>query len=297
MLQTYKKEEVIHIENVPARVIHQILDKEECYCPLHWHEDIEIDLFLFNNAVFTVNGRSEICQPGDFLIINSGDIHAGKGDYLSPEAQRHQELLTIQFDYDYLRRYYPGNSALRFKNELDPEIYEQIRAILIRIGTLYLQKPAVYELKLTALLLELGALLLEYCAETDEKALKLQENKTFRQVKSTVEYIEAHYMEDLTLEGVADRQGWVPTYFSRKFRQMTGITYHDYLSSVRLKHAADDLLLTEAGITQIALENGFPNVKSFITVFKKTFACTPQKYRNYQKTLGREKREPGPANQ
>ncbi|MNI94463.1 Bifunctional transcriptional activator/DNA repair enzyme AdaA [compost metagenome] len=70
-----------------------------------------------------------------------------------------------------------------------------------------------------------------------------------------------------------------PTYFSRFFKKTTGETYHSYLTSIRLYHAHKDLLNRDASITDIALANGFANVKAFIEAFKKGYHATPAQYR------------------
>ena len=57
-----------------------------------------------------------------------------------------------------------------------------------------------------------------------------------------------------------------------------GINFKNYLVNVRLSSAYRDLINTDYSITHIALENGFPNLKSFITAFKRTYGETPYKY-------------------
>ena len=280
MEQKYRKEEVIHIDRVPARIIHQMLTGLECYCPLHWHKDIEINLFLRNPADFLVNGVSRHMEAGDFILINSGDLHSGLGDPGHSEAERSQELLTLQLDYDFLKSYCGGEGAMRFRDTMSADVYDRIRGILLEIGKIHLQEPEFYEIRMTTLILQLGTILLEQCLDRSSKADDPGSRRTFHQIKEAVEYIDAHYAEEMTLNDIAAVMGWAPTYFSRKFRQLTGVTYHDYLCSVRLKHAMDDLLCRDADITEIAFDCGFPNVKSFIEAFRKTFGATPQKYRS-----------------
>jgi AraC-like DNA-binding protein len=60
---------------------------------------------------------------------------------------------------------------------------------------------------------------------------------------------------------------------------MTGQTFHSYLTNIRLYHAYRQLQEQDTTITQIALENGFANVKSFIEAFKKVYHVTPGRYR------------------
>lgn len=70
-----------------------------------------------------------------------------------------------------------------------------------------------------------------------------------------------------------------PTYFARKFKQYTSYTFYNFLMQYRVHQAQQDLLLSDDSVTEIAYNNGFPNVKSFIEQFKKTYQTTPKQYR------------------
>lgn len=53
----------------------------------------------------------------------------------------------------------------------------------------------------------------------------------------------------------------------------------EYLSRVRLWHAEEQLVETDYPVIDIAIGNGFPNVKSFNQTFKRKNVITPAKYR------------------
>ena len=69
-----------------------------------------------------------------------------------------------------------------------------------------------------------------------------------------------------------------PYYFSRKFKEYTGINFYDCLIQCRLLHAREELLSATGNITDIAYNNGFPNVKSFIVQFREKYHVTPKQY-------------------
>lgn len=52
-----------------------------------------------------------------------------------------------------------------------------------------------------------------------------------------------------------------------------------YLMTIRLKHSVKDLLYTNDTVSQISMNNGFPNTKSFTTLFKENYGMTPHVYR------------------
>ena len=67
--------------------------------------------------------------------------------------------------------------------------------------------------------------------------------------------------------------------FSTLFKQIVGINFHEYLTRVRFQHALIDLALTTDSLTDIALRNGFADLKTFNARFRTTLQRTPAEYR------------------
>ena len=115
-------------------------------------------------------------------------------------------------------------------------------------------------------------------------ALKLLVKKGYiYQFPSTIHlllsYVEEHYAEKLSLEDLADYAQYNRTYVSTLFKQMVGINFHEYLTRVRFQHALNDLTYTRDNLTDIALKNGFPDLKTLTARFRSTFQRTPAQYR------------------
>lgn len=68
-------------------------------------------------------------------------------------------------------------------------------------------------------------------------------------------------------------------YFSKYFKDITGTSFCKYLNGIRLEHALKDMITQNMSVTDAAFNNGFPNVKSFITLCKKVYGYTPAQYR------------------
>lgn len=99
------------------------------------------------------------------------------------------------------------------------------------------------------------------------------------EIQAAAQYIFHHFSEPLTLDEVAGRVHMTPTYFSRKFKRVTGIGYKEYLNHVRLKEAARLLLETDLSVTGIALACGFSDGNYFGDLFKKEKGISPRMYR------------------
>ena len=92
-------------------------------------------------------------------------------------------------------------------------------------------------------------------------------------------YIYNNFRKPLTLEEVSSVASLSPTYFSKKFKLITGMGFKEYLNYVRLKHAQTALLTTNSSITDIALEYGFNDSNYFKDLFKKVYGKSPREYR------------------
>lgn len=101
-------------------------------------------------------------------------------------------------------------------------------------------------------------------------------------VESCLKLIHEYYQEDLTLEKVARRYYFNPSYFSTMFKNYTGRTFTDYLTDARMNQAKA-LLSDPAAIHKvydIAQLCGYRDAKYFNRMFKKHIGVTPETYRH-----------------
>lgn len=280
MNRDYVKEEVVHSANIPALIKYQRLSGPECSVPLHWHKEIELNLMLVGCGEFMINGKKTVLEEGNLLIVNSEDLHMGEPPSSIPVEERVLELITVLWDYEFLWRYTKKDRPLRFDlNRCSPETRGKIIGMVRQIGTLHLENRMCCDMDITALLLQIGSCLIRHCMVEEEDVTITASQRQLSALQDAVRYIDENYAFALTLEDVAERAGFSPAYFSKKFRTVTGVTYKEYLTKVRLKQALRDLRVTERTINEIAYSSGFPNIKSFIELFKKEYQTTPQKYR------------------
>lgn len=99
-------------------------------------------------------------------------------------------------------------------------------------------------------------------------------------VSEMMEYVQNHYNEDLSLTQLAAQLHMNAAYLSDLFKEITGVGFVTYVTSIRMNKACDYLKHREIKINQIAVLVGFEDERYFSTVFKKTFGMTPREYRN-----------------
>lgn len=99
----------------------------------------------------------------------------------------------------------------------------------------------------------------------------------------TVEYIETHYSEQLTVEEIANQLSVNRSHLSRVFRNHMDISIRDYLLGVRINRAAFLLSLTDEPVQTIADQVGFNSLVVFSRMFKKLTGETATAYRKRMK--------------
>ena len=103
-------------------------------------------------------------------------------------------------------------------------------------------------------------------------------------VDQIIDMIHEKYSDaNLTISSIADRLGISQSYTQAVFKAHTGISVSTYLRQVRLENAKEQLLMTNAPITEIAKQIGLNNTNYFYTSFKKQYSLTPSEYRSRYK--------------
>ena len=124
------------------------------------------------------------------------------------------------------------------------------------------------------------SLFTRYAEPIDSEAAVLSsDDKVMERIGKVFELVGSSYDKDITLSAAADAAGYVPTYFSRVFRECTGMTFYSYLTMYRIAVAELKLVSTDKSINEIALSSGFGSVKTFDRIFKDKLGTSPLRYR------------------
>ena len=96
-------------------------------------------------------------------------------------------------------------------------------------------------------------------------------------------YVKSHYMQPISLEDAAQILSLNPEYFCRYFKKYMGMTFLEYVNSIRLYHIHQDLLNTNYSVSELMDRHGFTNYKLFSKMFRNTYGCPPGMFRRQQK--------------
>jgi len=103
-----------------------------------------------------------------------------------------------------------------------------------------------------------------------------------RELFETVsEYIHTHYMEALSVSGLASRSGVNENRLFYVFQKFSGIGPGDYLRTYRLNRARELLVTTTMTVALIAEQVGYPDALNFSRIFKKYYGMSPNRFRSF----------------
>lgn len=98
-------------------------------------------------------------------------------------------------------------------------------------------------------------------------------------IESAKRYIEENYMLELPLTSLAEQYNYNSTYFSEIFKEAAGISFIQYVTEVRMKHAIRLLRETQLTVWDVTELTGFRSPSYFSSKFKKMFNISPSDYR------------------
>ena len=93
--------------------------------------------------------------------------------------------------------------------------------------------------------------------------------------------IKEHKDERLTLSSLSRRLGYSEFYISRKFSEISGMRFRDYLRQRTLAFALKEVRDSEKDLLEIALDHGFSSHEAFSRSFKEAYGVTPSEYRSH----------------
>ncbi len=241
----------------------------------NWHNDIELVCVKKGNIKYSVNGETINLKEGDFLFINSNQIHYNFSDDMeyceficvifNPLSILNNKEMTEKFVLPVLTNSKMPYLVLNDKSVSDSmeELYEK-------------KTDENFELFLHSLFYRIWSKLIS--GQSDKKInVNKREMTSF---KKMMLFIQNNYKSKITLKQIANSGNVCQTSCNTLFNRYTGLTPIEYLNDYRLRQSIL-LMNTDMNLTQICFEVGFSGASYYSEQFKKVYGETPKKYREH----------------
>lgn len=228
----------------------------------HFHKNFEVICVLKGKLSLNINESVTLLEEGDFAMILSNQIHSFFAD-----ANTMVWVAVFSEDFvpefaSFVKEKQGKTQKFQPSEEVAELIWEQL---ILGNASDMMRRACLY------------ALCDRFCAEVE---LEERKNKNDRLICHILDYVEEHYMEDISLYSVAEAFGYEYHYLSRLLNQSYNIRFKSILNAYRVEAAAGRLEKGEENITDIALLCGFQSIRSFNDVFLSVKGCTPREYRD-----------------
>lgn len=155
---------------------------------------------------------------------------------------------------------------------------EKILLIMKQMSEIYNNYNEFSELLLKGMLNQLL-----YIVHTEHisphKDMYFQFNHTNPIIVEALYFMENCYLESPSLSVVAQHLNVSREHLSRLFKRTVGISFSEYQTNIKLRHAVEYLENTEFSIQKISELSGFSNSNYMCDVFKKCYDISPTQYR------------------
>lgn len=258
----------------------------ECYANeisnFHYHlhmDEYEVSVLLNGCLEFRNDSEQDWLEGGDICLINPGLGHTTFAR--APNTCG----LTVHFSVSAFRRYVEKGFTYHFSDcHSTAKTRNEERYLLIRMYAAQIYEVLSTDAPFAQLTAKAATqmLLSTLCRYFNPQmvATMPELNDEQKIIRSLVTYIEKHYAEKITLEDLANYSQYNRTYISTLFKNTMGINFYSFLTRLRFQHTLLDMTSTDKTLTEIALSNGFTDLKGFRKQFRDIFGLTPAEYRS-----------------
>jgi len=262
----------------------------------HRHEYIEIVYVVSGKAMHAVGDSRMSANRGDLFIINPGVVHAFYGD---PECRESFCAYDLMFTPDFFDvnlinggdfkslgssylfySMFPQEKAVGADLHLISNSYNDFGELFNKIYLEYYGMERGYINIIRAYIIEL---IVKIFRRMDVKADSTASMNQSQITNAAIEYLREHYSMHISVSELAAHMFLSRDYFSKLFRNTTGMTVTVFLKQLRIGEACRLLLETDRSVTDIAQYCGFGDMKNFYSAFRSETGTTPGDYRKKQK--------------
>ena len=252
----------------------------------HHHSFFEMICVLSGSCREVTDGNGLILKKGDIYLLAPNVTH---GIEVTDESVvvnvliRHSTFMDIFLntvrDKSQIALFFLGN--LYEKDRIPYLLYhtgddERIRGYLLDMIIEQMREDDFADKISCSLLTIFFYQLTRQYAATMETAGTVREKPAYRE--EMLSYIMANY-QTITLKELAGAMHFSVPYCSRLVLEITGYSFSDLVTQVRLQQGENLLSHTQMNVGDISFRIGYKNPETFIRAFTRAYRMTPSQYR------------------
>lgn len=257
--------------------------KAEFNFPLHFHEELELNLILNGEGAQRIIGDHVADIGSSELVLVGSNLPHGWFTHRCRTGNIHE--VTIQFNKElFPTGFLEKNQLINLRKMFE----DAKRGLLFSSETISEITPRLLDLDKKFgfdSVLELLSILHDLSIARNSRRLSditfHKEKYAFksRRLEQVFEFLHRNFSKKITLGEVAKIAHMSEESFSRFIKVHTGFTFTENLIEIRLGHVSRLLIDTTLSISEIANKCGFQNMANFNRTFKEKKGCTPKEFK------------------
>ena len=239
----------------------------------HYHDFHKIIVFISGKVTYHIEGKAYHLKPRDILLVSQGAIHKPEID---PSVPYERYIFWIRDDLSYQEL----NTCFQKANDrsfnlvrADSALQERLKDLLPEIEQTLQNKhfgdTVLRNALFTQFMIYINRIFLRTSSSPDKKTYSSD-----TQVEQLLKYINRNLSENLSIDQLANRFFFSKYHMMRKFKNETGYTIHNYITSKRLLMARS-LISQGMPVMKAAQASGFHDYTTFVRAYKKQFGKAP----------------------
>lgn len=239
----------------------------------HYHDFHKIIVFISGKVTYHIEGKAYHLKPRDILLVSQGAIHKPEID---PSVPYERYIFWIRDDLSCQEL----NTCFQKANDrsfnlvrADSALQERLKDLLPEIEQTLQNKhfgdTVLRNALFTQFMIYINRIFLRTSSSPDKKTYSSD-----TQVEQLLKYINRNLSENLSIDQLANRFFFSKYHMIRKFKNETGYTIHNYITSKRLLMARS-LISQGMPVMKAAQASGFHDYTTFVRAYKKQFGKAP----------------------
>ncbi|OMF18527.1 hypothetical protein BK133_30440 [Paenibacillus sp. FSL H8-0548] len=261
----------------------------------HSHHEYEIYYFCGGECKYLINNRIYDLQPGDIILLDGLTLHKPNPRDVSTytRSMLHfsptwlQELMTVLGVPNLLAPFQNlNNCLLRTGNDESGQFVDaqmkKLAILLVQMDDEMQKTGKKSELLEAEVKLELVQLLLGIYKMAQREFMHVKKKMTSKEqhAEAISTWIDAHYMEKVSLDQLAADLNLSKYYAAHIFKEVSGFTVMEYVMGCRLNQVKYLLEMEpDQSLADVSRAAGFESVSHFSRYFKDKMNVTPSRYR------------------
>lgn len=246
----------------------------------HFHRHLELVLVLRGGITYLAGKTACTLGPRDFIFANPYEIHAVN------QVAEDTNLIVLEIETQSFQPLFSSDPLPFFRwdetyNNRSLDFYREVTEAIRRIITEAINQEPAWLAKIHQDITGILIAIYRQCDRTSGASAHAPAAVYQTQRAAEImEYLNAHYMEPLSLQSLSEVVHLSAPYVSKLFKETFGVGFLEYLNRLRIQKSLPSLENTSDYIVDIAVSVGFNSTKTYGRVFQQIMGVTPSEYRS-----------------